>query len=134
MNTEELRMILDTVKQVADTAGTAGIVWVCLHYFVQLAGIVAGPLAWALGIGLLAKHAASTITNLNNKPNATEIERTRRAEIEAQSKAAQLQAQAEESKPRKQIEEIAKAAGVQTLAHGELYSTDLNKITAKLKS
>jgi F0F1-type ATP synthase membrane subunit b/b' len=141
MNTEELKLILDTVRSVADTAGTAGIIWVLVHYLVQLAGVIAEPIAWAAGVGFLAKHAAAAINTrqaqvntLQAQASKDEQERTRRAEIEAATAANRLKSQESENDARKQIESIAEAAGVKTLARGVLYSSDLTKILSKVKA
>lgn len=44
MNQEELKLILDTVQSVAQTAGVAGVIWIVLHY----AAIMIMHLAWPL--------------------------------------------------------------------------------------
>jgi ABC-type bacteriocin/lantibiotic exporter with double-glycine peptidase domain len=134
MNTEELKLILDTVRSVADTAGTAGIIWVLVHYLVQLAGVIAEPIAWAAGVGFLAKHAAAAINTRQAQASKDEQERTRRAEIEAATAANRLKSQESENDSRKQIESIAEAAGVKTVARGVLFSSDLTKILAKVKA
>ncbi len=48
MNNEELKLVLDTIREVAGTAGTVGIVWVVIHYFVMLMQAIAVPMltAW----------------------------------------------------------------------------------------
>lgn len=48
MNTDELKLVLDTIREVAGTAGTVGIVWVLIHYLVLLAQAVMVPMltAW----------------------------------------------------------------------------------------
>jgi hypothetical protein len=133
MNTEELKLILDTVRSVADTAGTAGIVWVCLHYLVQFAGLIAEPIAWAAGVGLSVKHVAAAINLRPSQASKDEQERTRRAEIEAETASKKLDSQERENESRKQIESIAEAAGIKTIARGVLYSSDLTKILTKVK-
>lgn len=45
MNTDELRMILETVKEVASTAGWVGVVWVVVHYIVLIVQSIAVPVA-----------------------------------------------------------------------------------------
>jgi hypothetical protein len=134
MNTEELKLILDTVRSVADTAGTAGIIWVLVHYLVQLAGVIAEPIAWAAGVGLSVKHVAAAINLRQSQASKDEQERTRRAEIEAETASKKLDSQERENESRKQIESIAEAAGVKTLARGVLYSGDLAKILSKVKA
>lgn len=47
MNPEELKLVLDTIREVAGTAGTVGIVWVVIHYLVLLAQAVMVPMASA---------------------------------------------------------------------------------------
>ena len=47
MNTDELRMVLDAIKEIAGTAGTVGIVWVVIHYLVLLCQAVVVPVATA---------------------------------------------------------------------------------------
>lgn len=44
MNIEELKLILETIKEVAQTAGYAGIAWVVIHYFTLLAQAVMVPI------------------------------------------------------------------------------------------
>lgn len=50
MNTEELKLVLDTIREVAGTAGTVGMAWVVIHYLVMLAQAVVVPFAivWCL--------------------------------------------------------------------------------------
>lgn len=49
MNPDELRMILETVKDVASTAGWVGVVWVLVHYLVLIVQSVAIPVALCYG-------------------------------------------------------------------------------------
>lgn len=62
MNLEELRMVLDTIKDVATTAGYAGIVWVFLHYATLALGHIAIPIAWAVTVVLVARYASRVWT------------------------------------------------------------------------
>lgn len=56
MNTEELKMVLDTIKEVADTAGYVGLLWVCVHYLVQIVSVLAMPVAMAVVVVKVASH------------------------------------------------------------------------------
>lgn len=128
MTTEEFQMLMDTIKQVAGTAGTAGIVWMCLHYLVQLASIVIAPFAWCVAVIVLARQAVKAVTEIRKQPSADQLERTKQVQIEQE-------ARKELNNSRKQIIEIADAAGVKSLiADGVMYSADLERVVKKVKA
>lgn len=62
MNIEELKLVLDTIREVASTAGYVGIAWVLLHYLVMAISALAMPVAWAVIAVKVAQYAASVWT------------------------------------------------------------------------
>ena len=56
MDIEQLKLILETLRSIADTAGTAGIVWLCAHYFVLLVQAIAVPVAAAAVLIVAARQ------------------------------------------------------------------------------
>lgn len=131
MDAEQLRMILDTIKSVAGTAGTAGVVWICVHYLVQLLTVVATPICWAVSVIMVARYASQLIGNRQQTASADELEKTKQKQIELEK----VKAEIGKSDITKQLCKIASAAGVSHSQYSGIYhESDINKITEKVKA
>jgi len=131
MDAEQLRMILDTIKSVAGTAGTAGVVWICIHYFVQLIMAIAAPICWVVGVVMTARYASSFFGTRAQTASADEIEKTKQKELEFEK----VKVEAGKHDAVRQLVEIAKAAGVVHSQYSGIYShSDLMKIIEKVKA
>lgn len=130
MDNEQLRMILDTIQSVAGTASTAGVVWIIVHYFVQLMSIIAAPLCWAVSVILIARYASKLFGDKQQVASADEQEKTKQKQIELEK----VKAEIAKSDIVKQLCKIAAAAGVSHSQYSGIYhDSDLNKIIDKVK-
>ena len=75
-------MILDTIKSVAGTAGTAGVVWICVHYLVQLLMAIAAPVCWVIGVVMTVRYASTFFGTRAQTASADEIEKTKQKQID----------------------------------------------------
>ena len=131
MSHEELTLILDTVKSVADTAGVAGLTWIGVHYFVQLVTVAVGPVCTAVVFTKVARHIASVIASKREQASANELERTKQRELELEKAKAEI----EQHAAIKQLCEIAESAKVHHSKYSGLYhASDLKKIIEKVKA
>ena len=126
-------MILDTIKSVAGTAGSAGVVWICVHYFVQLITVLATPVCTAVSIVMVARYASQFV--IKPKPpkpaDGNEVEKTKQREFELAKSKAEWEANA----AIQQLCKIASAAGVDASKYSGIYSaSDFNKIIEKVKA
>jgi hypothetical protein len=143
MSPEELKMILDTVKSVADTAGVAGITWICIHYATIAISHIAVPFAWAGGLIMVARYGSKWLTESDRRKgeikqlaSADEVEKTKRAVIgleQAKEELEKAKVSAASSEATMQLKAIALAAGVPPPAYGGLYSKELNAVLGRLK-
>ena len=137
MSQEELTLILDTVKSVADTAGVAGITWIGVHYFVQLVTVAVGPVCSAIVLTKAAKHIAAALAAKRDKAAANEIERTRQRELELEKTKVEFEKLTAENAKHaavKQLVRIAESAGVSHSQYSGIYhDADLLKIIEKVK-
>lgn len=144
MNAEELKLILDTVKSVADTAGVAGIVWICIHYATIAIGHVAVPFSWAASLIMMARYGSKWLVEIERKKgevkqlaSADEIEKTKRAGIDAQKTKDEIElakVKAQLADQTVQLRSIAAAAGIKYSTWGGLMSSELEKIIDKVRS
>lgn len=144
MNAEELKLILDTVKSVADTAGVAGITWICIHYATIAIGHIAVPFAWTASLIMVARYGSKWLVEIERKKgevkqlaSADEIEKTKRTSIELQkvkeeTELAKVKAQLAEQTV--QLRSIAAAAGIKYSAWSGLMTSELEKIIDKVRS
>jgi len=129
MNTEELKLILDTVREVSQTAGIVGVFWVALHYLVQLATVLAAPIATAFAVARVAKYVHVWLVAKQTQPSGDTMERTKHEAMRLEAEKVKAQA----SEATAQLREIATAAGIDTMLASKLYSSDLNTIIGRLK-
>jgi len=130
MDAEQLRMILDTIKSVAGTAGTAGVVWICIHYFVQLIMAIAAPICWVVGVVMTARYASTFFGTRAQTASADEIEKTKQRVLEVEK----AKVEAGKHDAVKQLVMIAQAAGASHSQYSGLYhSADLEKIIKKVR-
>lgn len=130
MDTEQLRMIMDTIKSVAGTAGTAGVVWICVHYLVQLITIVATPICWAVSVVMVARYTTQLIGSKQEVASADEQEKTKQKQIELE----RVKVEAGKHQAVKQLCKIAASAGVSHSEYSGIYSdSDVLKIAEKVK-
>ena len=130
MDTEQLRMIMDTIKSVAGTAGTAGVVWICVHYLVQLITVVAAPICWAVSVVMVARYASTLIGSRVQTASADEIEKTKQKQIELEKAKVEML----KHETFIQLRKIAQAANASISEHGGIYlSSEFNRIIEKLK-
>lgn len=144
MNADELKLILDTVKSVADTAGIAGITWICIHYLTIAIGHIAVPFAWAGGLIMVARYLSKVLIESERRKgdvkqlaSADEIEKTKRAGIELQKtvqKTEPAKVKAQLADQTVQLRSIAAAAGIKYSQWSGLMSSELEKIIDKVKS
>lgn len=131
MDTEQLRMILETIKSVAGTAGTAGVVWICVHYFVQLLTVIAAPVCWAVSVVMVARYASNLWATRQQIASADEIEKTKQKHIELEK--ARVDATKHETTI--QLKKIAQAANATFSEYSGIYlSSEFNKIIEKVKA
>jgi hypothetical protein len=131
MDAEQLRMILDTIKSVAGTAGTAGVVWICIHYFVQLIMAIASPVCWVIGVVMTARYASSFFGTRVQTASADEIEKTKQKQIDLEK--AKVEATKHEATV--QLRKIAKEANVSFSEYSGIFlSSEFNKIIEKVKA
>lgn len=119
MNAEELRMVLDTIKDVAQTAGYAGSLWIVVHYLTTLVGSIVWPLAIAYGFIKAFGYIREVQLSYHSKPNADEVEKTKRARMEL-----------EKEVTRHQLKEIAAAAGMTSYYLSGLSDSEVAKLKA----
>jgi ATP/ADP translocase len=117
MDTEQLKLILDTIQQVAGTASTAGVVWIIVHYFVQLMTVLSVPICWALSVILVARYASKLIGDKQQVASADEQEKTKQKQLELEKARAEIQ----KSDAVKQLCRIAAAAGVSHSQYSGFY-------------
>lgn len=129
MNTEELKLILDTVREVSQTAGIVGVFWVALHYLVQLATVLAAPIATAFAVARVAKYVHVWLVSKHTQPSGDTAERTKHEAMRLEAE--KVKARACEATA--QLREIATAAGIDTMLTSKLYNSDLNTIIGRLK-
>lgn len=138
MSHEELTLILDTVKSVADTAGVAGITWIGVHYFVQLVTVAIGPICSAIVLTKVARHIASAIASKREQASANEVERTKQRELDLEKSKVELEKLTAENGKHvavKQLCAIAESAKVTHSKYSGIYTeADLNKIIEKVKA
>jgi hypothetical protein len=68
MNIEELKLVLETIQSVAETAGWVGVVWVCIHYLVALASAI----VWPVVVAVLGVVAARKLVEWKRTPQTVE--------------------------------------------------------------
>ena len=138
MDIEQLKLILETLRSIADTAGTAGIVWLCAHYFVLLVQAIAVPVAAAAVLIVAARQFGRMHTSKDEKASANELEQTKREEIRTRQKELELEKAKVETGSRgitKQLVAIAEAAKVSNSEYSGIYhAKDLEAIIAKVKA
>ena len=78
MSIEELRLVLETIREVSSTAGTVGMVWVFLHYATTLVAAV----VWPTCIGVVAVLVTRLFIGASKAPSGDEVEKTKRAQLE----------------------------------------------------
>lgn len=131
MDAEQLRMILATIQSVAGQASTAGVVWIIVHYFVQLMTVVAAPICWAVSVILVARYISQLIGSKQQVASADEQERTKQKQIELEKAKAEIA----KTDAIKQLCKIAAAAGVTHSQYSGIYhESDLNKLIEKVKA
>lgn len=131
MDAEQLRLILDTIKSVAGTAGTAGVVWICVHYLVQLITVIASPVCWAVSIVMVARYASQFFGARQQSASGDEIEKTKQKHIELEK--AKVEVCKHENTV--QLRKIAQAAGVTFSEYSGIYlSSEWNKLIEKVKA
>lgn len=131
MDAEQLRMILDTIKSVAGTAGTAGVVWICVHYLVQLLMAIAAPVCWVIGVVMTVRYASTFFGTRAQTASADEIEKTKQKQIDLEK--AKVEATKHEATV--QLRKIAKEANVSFSEYSGIFlSSEFNKIIEKVKA
>jgi len=130
MDIEQLKLILETLRSVADTAGTAGIVWLCAHYFVLLVQSLAVPVCTAAIFIVGLKQITKAEVSKKQQASADEQERTKQAELALE----RTKVEAAGKQAVQQLCAIASAAGVRHSEYSGIYTTsDLDKIITKVK-
>lgn len=61
MNTEELRLVLETISNIAGDAGTAAIVWMALHYGTKLLGMAVVVVPIVLAVVFCARAISASM-------------------------------------------------------------------------
>jgi len=129
---------MDTIKSVAGTAGTAGVVWICVHYLVQLITVVAAPICWAVSVIMVARYASVLIGGKQQVASADEVEKTKQKQIELERTKVDLEkskADAQKHGAIKQLCKIAQAAGLSHSEYSGIYNdADLAKLIEKVKA
>jgi hypothetical protein len=130
METEQLKLILDTIQSIAGQASTAGVVWVVVHYFVQLMTVIAAPVCWAVSVIMVARYTSKLIGDKQQVASADEQEKTKQKQIELEK----VKMEIAKNEAVKQLCKIAKSAGVTHSEYSGIYSaSDLQKIIDKVK-
>lgn len=135
MDIEQLKLILDTVRSVAETAGMAGVIWVVIHYFVQLATVTVGPICMAMSAVLVIKHITHAATKHNSaraeSASANEIEKTKQRQLELDK----VKTEVESQRAIAQLVAIAEAAKVSASKYTGIYrDSDVAEIIKKVKA
>lgn len=76
MNIEELKLILETIKEVAQTAGYAGIAWVVIHYMTLLAQAVMVPICVCIMLVKIARISATALADRKKQSQTIAIDAT----------------------------------------------------------
>jgi hypothetical protein len=132
MDAQELQMVLDTIKSVAETASSAGLVWIIVHYFVQLAQITVVPVCAVIAVARIGKsfvaHRVATLreaSNVKQQVSANEVEKTKQRQLELEKEQASVAGKTAVQ----QLCSIAEAAGVTYSQYSGIYQeADLAKI------
>ena len=106
-----------------------GVFWVALHYLVQLATVLAAPIATAFAVARVAKYVHVWLVANQTQPSGDTVERTKHETIRLEAE----KVKAQTSEATAQLREIATAAGIDTMLTSKLYSSDLNTIIGRLK-
>jgi hypothetical protein len=145
MDHEQLKLILDTLRSIADTAGVAGIVWICVHYFVLLVQALAVPVSVAAIFIVGLRQAAKVYAAKQEKLSLDMAERTKQAELAIVKSRVDLDAEVAKTESAKvsiagkdavrQLVDIAKAAKVRHSEYSGIYEAkDLEAIVSKVKA
>lgn len=145
MDHEQLKLILDTLRSIADTAGVAGIVWICVHYFVLLVQALAVPVSVAAIFIVGLRQVAKAYAAKQEKVSLDMAERTKQAELAIAKAKVDLDAEVAKTESAKvsiagkdatrQLVEIAKAAKVRHSEYSGIYEAkDLEAIVSKVKA
>lgn len=128
---------MDTIKSVAGTAGTAGVVWICVHYIVQLLTVIAAPICWAVSVVMVARYASTLIGSKVQTASADEVEKTKQKQVELERSKVELEkstAETAKNSAIKQLCRIASSAGVSHSQYSGIYNEDdVKKIVDKVK-
>lgn len=76
MNIEELKLILDTIKDVAQTAGYAGVTWIAVHYLVMLTQAVAVPICVCVMLVKITRAATNAWVQRKTEQKTVSIDAT----------------------------------------------------------
>lgn len=126
MDTQHLQMILDTVKSIAGTAGTVGMVWVLIHYLTMIIQILAWPMALAVTIIAMVRGWISYSGRVA-PPSGDMLEKTKQAEISANAEIAKHACT-------QQLFALAKAAGVEPSRYSGVDDRSLANMTNLLSA
>ncbi len=119
MNAEELRLVLDTIKDVANTAGYAGSLWIVVHYLTAIIVQIVWPIAIVIGSVKIARYIFEVQRHTATQADPNEIEKTKRAEMELAA-----------STVLNQLFLVADRAGFKCSRYTGMYSSDLEKLLA----